>query len=128
MLKEFYYQEIKCTSEKDENIVTQPNLSRTIRQILADTAAGKPSPVPLTPAPNDSEVARDKDLHKIRVAEDKFDAINSHRDYINKVQIKVSDNKKKLAKAEQEAKNASIKEAEERGFARGSTQPREADK
>lgn len=128
MLKNFYYQEINCTSEKDKNIVTQPNLSRTIRQILADTAAGKPSPVPLTPAPNDSEVARDKDLHKIRVAEDKFDAINSHRDYINKVQTKVSENKKKLREAEKEAKNASLKEAEERGYARGIAKPREDDK
>lgn len=128
MLKDFYYQEVKCTSEKDDRVVTQPNLSRTIRQILADTAAGKPSPVPLTPAPNDSEVARDKDLHKIRIAEDKFDAINSHRDYINKVQAKVSDNKKKLAKAEQEAKNASIKEAETRGYARGIANSREDDK
>lgn len=128
MLKDFYYQTIKCTSDKDENIVTQPNLSRTIRQILADTAAGKPSPVPLTPAPNDSDIAKGRNLHEIRIAEDKFDAINSHRDYINKAQEKVSENKKKLVKAEKEAKNASIKEAEERGFARGSTQPREADK
>lgn len=128
MLKSFYYQELKCTSERDPNVITQPNLSRTIRQILADTAAGKPSPVPLQPAPNDTEVYKDMNLHQLHVCEDKFDAINRHRDYIRKTESKVSSNRKKLSEAEKEAKNASLKEAEERGYARGIAQPREDDK
>ena len=38
--------------------VTQPDLSRTVRQILVDTALGKPSPISTHPLPDDDPQAK----------------------------------------------------------------------
>ena len=87
---------IVCTSDKPENIITQPDLSRTVRQILRDTIEGRPSPTPLTGSIDDSKVHKDKDLHKLHVCEDRFDAINRQRDYVKSLKAKIDDNKSKM--------------------------------
>lgn len=110
---------IICTSDKDDNVITQPNLSRTIRQILADTANGKPSPVPLQSSPHDSDVYKGKNLHELHVCEDKFDAINRQRKYIKDVEHKVESNKKKLQQAEKDAKESATRVAMQREYERG---------
>lgn len=77
----------QCTTDKDDNIVTQPDLSRTIRQILKDTIEGKPSPQALQPLPFDSQrfngekIDSDK-LHALRVINDKFEAIDVSREAV----------------------------------------------
>lgn len=110
---------IICTSDKDQHVITQPNLSRTIRQILADTANGQPSPVPLQCSPHDSVVYKDKDLHKLHVCEDKFDAINRQRHYIKTVENRVESNKKKLKQVEKDAKESATRAAMQREYERG---------
>lgn len=75
----------QCSTDKDENIVTQPDLSRTIRQILQDTIEGKPSPQALQPLPFDSQRFNDKStdkLHALTVINDKFEAIDASREAV----------------------------------------------
>lgn len=96
--------ELQCTAEKDDNIITQPDLSRTIRQILKDTVEGKPSPQALQPLPYDSQrfngekVDNDK-LHALRVINDKFEAIDASREAVKSAEFARS-------KAEMNERNA----------------------
>lgn len=68
--------------------VTQPDLTRTIRQILVDTVLGRPTPSLTNSLPADEQNYKreltqeelDK-LHDLRVTTDKFDAIEGARLY-----------------------------------------------
>lgn len=91
---------IICGSDKPEQIITQPNGSRTIRQILDDTLNGRPSPVPLTPLPEDAKRGiSEKDMHELRVVDDKFDAINEQRKITREYEKKVFFNREQEKKA-----------------------------
>lgn len=61
--------------------VTQPDLSRTIRQILVDTMLGKPAPMSTRPLAADDPTGKKSvdDLHNLRVVNDKFEAIEGAR-------------------------------------------------
>lgn len=82
-MKQYYkkLRERKHPAHEVGKRVTQPDLSRTIRQILVDTMLGKPAPMstrPLAPDDPDGKMSVD-DLHKLRVVEDKFEAIEGAR-------------------------------------------------
>lgn len=90
--------------------ITQPDLSRTVRQILKDTVEGRPSPTELPPQEFSSKVYGTTDpdkLHNIKeFSQDKLEAIDQSREKSKELKEVASAKSKQLKDAEkQQLKN-----------------------
>lgn len=111
---------LNFTTNKVGELVTEPNQTRTIREILKDTIEGRPSPSALEPLPNDFEAPDDTDkrhiaeldeqAHKKVVYEDKFDAINRSRQITAEARQKVKQSVEREQVAKEQAKKRAIDE------------------
>lgn len=114
-----YYQQLrerKHPEYENGKKVTQPDLSRTIRQILVDTMLGKPAPMstrPLAPDDPEGKMSLD-DLHDLRVVSDKFEAIEGARLYARQAREREVKYKKKAEDYVKEQKKKAIKKTPEK--------------
>lgn len=118
MYMKAYYQHLKERKHPEHDNgkkVTQPDLSRTIRQILVDTMLGKPAPMSTRPlAPDDPEGKMTVDeLHDLRVVSDKFEAIEGARLYARQAREREMKYKKKAEDYVQEQKKKAVKKTPE---------------
>lgn len=93
-----------CGSESTGSKITQPDLSRTVRQILRDTVEGRPSPTELPPQEFSSDVYKTTDpekLHNLReFSQDKLEAIDQSREKSKELREVASMKQKQLKNAE----------------------------
>lgn len=107
-----------CNSESVGPKITQPDLSRTIRQILKDTVEGRPSPTELNPQEYDSSVHSTNDpgkLHNLMpLSNDRLEANDQGRAKAKASKEEVDKNVKALKTAlnKQKAENQAQKENE----------------
>lgn len=98
-----------CKSDAVGPKITQPDLSRTIRQILKDTVEGRPSPTELNPQEYDSSVHSTTDpekLHKLKpLSDDRLEAHDQGRAKAKEAKEEV-DKSTKALKAVQQRQNA----------------------